>query len=102
MPVAVEMQFTLCYAIWTDLCKGYKCLCVILLNDEWICNDTDLHVCLFVNILSFIYECEYWIEVLIKMSEKWRVKPGFHYPSWRPELTDDRFQLPVNTGRVDR
>ena len=30
-----------------------------------------------------------------------RVKPGFHYPSWRPELTGDRFPLPVNTGRVD-
>jgi len=29
------------------------------------------------------------------------LKPGFHYPSWRPELTDDRFPLPVNTGRVD-
>ena len=27
-------------------------------------------------------------------------KPGFHYPSWRPELTGDRFPLPVNTGRV--
>ena len=30
------------------------------------------------------------------------VKPGFHYPSWRPELTGDRFPLPVNTGRVYR
>jgi len=30
-----------------------------------------------------------------------RVKPGFHYPSRRPELTGDRFPLPVNTGRVD-
>ena len=29
------------------------------------------------------------------------VKPGFHYPSWRPELMGDRFPLPVNTGRVD-
>ena len=29
------------------------------------------------------------------------LKPGFHYPSWRPELTGDRFPLPVNTGRVD-
>ena len=28
-----------------------------------------------------------------------RVKPGFHYPSWRPELTGDRFPLPVNSGR---
>ena len=34
-------------------------------------------------------------------SSKSMVKPGFHYPSWRPELTGDRFQLPVNTGRVD-
>jgi len=25
------------------------------------------------------------------------IKPGFHYPSWRPELTGDRFPLPVNT-----
>jgi len=25
-----------------------------------------------------------------------RLKPGFHYPSWRPELTGDRFPLPVN------
>ena len=29
------------------------------------------------------------------------VKSGFHYPSWRPELTGDRFPLPVNTGRAD-
>jgi len=29
------------------------------------------------------------------------LKPGFHYPSWRPELTGGRFPLPVNTGRVD-
>jgi len=26
------------------------------------------------------------------------VKPGFHYPSWRPELTGDRFPLPFNSG----
>ena len=26
------------------------------------------------------------------------LKPGFHYPSWRPELTGDRFPLPVLTG----
>jgi len=30
-----------------------------------------------------------------------KVKPGFLYPSWRPELTGDRFPLPVNTGSVD-
>jgi len=30
-----------------------------------------------------------------------RVKPGFHYQRWRPELTGDRFPLPVNAGRVD-
>ena len=30
-----------------------------------------------------------------------RVKPGFHYPSWRPELTGDRFPLPFNTARVE-
>jgi len=29
------------------------------------------------------------------------LKPGLHYPSWRPELTGDRFPLSVNTGRVD-
>jgi len=29
------------------------------------------------------------------------LKPGFHYSSWRPELTGDWFPLPVNTGRVD-
>jgi len=29
------------------------------------------------------------------------LKPGFHYPSWRPKLTGDRSPLPVNTGRVD-
>ena len=29
------------------------------------------------------------------------LKPGFLYPSWRPELTGNRFPLPVNTGRVD-
>ena len=32
-------------------------------------------------------------------------KPGFHYPSWRPELTARvdgwPVSLPVNTGRVD-
>ena len=26
------------------------------------------------------------------------LKPSFHYPSWRPELTGDRFPLPVNSG----
>ena len=30
-----------------------------------------------------------------------KLKPGFHYPSWRPELTGNWFPLPVNTGRVD-
>ena len=36
-------------------------------------------------------------------AHKWSqiLKPGFHYPSWRHELTGDRFPLPVNTGRVD-
>ena len=34
-------------------------------------------------------------------SSSLRVKPGFHYPSWRSELTGDRFPLPVNTGCVD-
>jgi len=29
------------------------------------------------------------------------VKPGFHGPSTRPELTGVQFPLPVNTGRVD-
>jgi len=29
------------------------------------------------------------------------VKLGFHYPSWRPKLTGDRFPLPVNTGRIE-
>ena len=28
------------------------------------------------------------------------LKPGFHYPSWRPKLTGDRFPLPVNTARL--
>ena len=32
--------------------------------------------------------------------ENW-LKPSFHYPSLRPELTGDRFPLPVNTSRVD-
>ena len=37
------------------------------------------------------------------LCQEWNtVKPGFHYPSWWPELTGDRFPLPVNTGRVDR
>jgi len=38
------------------------------------------------------------------ITHKWTsisLKPGFHYPSWRPELTGDRFPLPVNTGCVD-
>jgi len=29
------------------------------------------------------------------------LKPGFHYTSWRPELTGDQFPWLVNTGRVD-
>ena len=29
------------------------------------------------------------------------LKPGFHYPSWRPELTGNRSVLPVNMGHVD-
>jgi len=29
------------------------------------------------------------------------LKPGFHYPSGWPELTGDRFPLPINTARVD-
>jgi len=29
------------------------------------------------------------------------LKPSFHYPSWRPKLTGDRFPLPVNTGCVN-
>ena len=36
-----------------------------------------------------------------KDNADWSVKPGFHYPSWWPELMGDWFQLPVNTGRVD-
>jgi len=39
-----------------------------------------------------------------EMPYRWEgncLKPGFHYPSWRPELTGNRFPLPVNTGRVD-
>ena len=31
-----------------------------------------------------------------------KLKPGFHYPSWRAELTGDQFPLPLNTGCVDR
>ena len=31
----------------------------------------------------------------------WLVKPSFHYPSWRPELTGDGFPFPVSTARVD-
>jgi len=30
-----------------------------------------------------------------------KFKSSFHYPSWRPELTGDRFPSPVNTGSVD-
>ena len=26
------------------------------------------------------------------------IKPGFHYPSWRPELMGDWFPLPVNSA----
>ena len=39
--------------------------------------------------------------VLLHFTVFSRLKPGFHYPSWRPKLTGDRFPLPVNTGRVD-
>ena len=31
-----------------------------------------------------------------------RVKPGFHYPSWRPKLTARVGGRPVSTSRVDR
>ena len=37
----------------------------------------------------------------VRRSDAAGVKPDFHYPSWRPELTGDRFPLPVTTGRVD-
>ena len=39
--------------------------------------------------------------VILTLAVSAWVKPGFHYPSWRPELTGDRFPLPANTGRVD-
>ena len=31
----------------------------------------------------------------------WRIKPGFHYQSWRPELTARVDGWPVSTSRVD-
>jgi len=40
-------------------------------------------------------------DVLTANADACTLKPGFHYPSWRPELTGDRFPFPVNTGRVD-
>ena len=39
--------------------------------------------------------------VLTAAAETLRVKPGFHYSSWRPKLAGDWFPLAVNTGRVD-
>ena len=42
-----------------------------------------------------------FISVQLKTLTYNEFKPGFHYPSWRPELTGDRFPLPVNMGRVD-
>jgi len=70
--------------------------------------------------------CLWWQQILYMCPEKWgipvrlwwgswpllrfsvtlhclaiTIKSGFHYPSWRPELTGDWFPLPVNTGRVD-
>ena len=44
---------------------------------------------------------KYWRWSRPLLGKKWRVKPGFHYPSWWPELTGDRFPLPVNTDRID-
>ena len=47
----------------------------------------------------------YWCSSICICCCHWNMwhwlKPGFHYPSWRPELTGDRFPLPVNMGRVD-
>jgi len=39
---------------------------------------------------------------LVVLPEMHSVKPGFHYPSWRPELTGDRFPLPINSGSGNR
>jgi len=38
----------------------------------------------------------YWQAADISSFSTVWLKPGFHYPSWRPELTGDRFPLPVN------
>ena len=43
-----------------------------------------------------------WMISSLKQCRTLTAKPGFHYSSWRPKLTGDRFPLPVNTGRVDR
>jgi len=51
-------------------------------------------------LLSEIGQCQTLNRVINKPSGL-PLKPGFHYPSLRPELTGDRFPLPVNMGRVD-
>ena len=37
---------------------------------------------------------------IIHFAIQW-LKPGFHYPSWRPELTGDQFPLPVNSASAN-
>ena len=57
----------------------------------------ELHCTLSNNQLQDWTDCE----IVLDWNKKEWEKPGFHYPSWWPELTGDRFPLPVNTGRVD-
>ena len=41
-------------------------------------------------------------QTMVRDIRTFTLKPGFHYPSWQPELTDDRFPLPVNSGSGNR
>jgi len=64
----------------------------VSLSHTHLASNTITQLCLWVS---------YWVELTSHSTHNRPLKPGFHYPSQRPELTGDRFPLPVNTGRVD-
>ena len=54
-----------------------------------------------MNYRNQAWQSRFWWKDEIAEECPTTVKPSFHYLRWRPELTGDRFPLPVNTGRVD-